>query len=191
MSLLATARKHGFNTRSSRRAGATWPTGCPRLFTTSFNTRSSRRAGATHDGKPIQAEWFVSTHAPAGGLERHNPSISNGTLSLFQHTLQPEGWSDAHHNDVKRAEAEFQHTLQPEGWSDDDGKPACAHSPGFNTRSSRRAGATSMAAMITDETVVSTHAPAGGLERQVDRHRRGRGVVVSTHAPAGGLERRG
>ena len=36
----------------------------------------------------------------------------------------------------------FQHTLQPEGWSDDEGFKRAASIRSFNTRSSRRAGAT-------------------------------------------------
>ena len=107
-----------------------------------FNTRSSRRAGATRDGRshpaapcvsthapagglerlsrfpPVKICFGVSTHAPAGGLERHNGKYDAGTGELFQHTLQPEGWSDLYITMGIQPKGEFQHTLQPEGWSD-------------------------------------------------------------------------
>ena len=176
-------------------------------------TRSSRRAGATARLHAGQARHEVSTHAPAGGLERP-PLRSAGVLILmfqhtlqpegwsdssaaakpspnlwFQHTLQPEGWSDANFGSRRRTGWSFtphapagglerplrvpgtawlnvfQHTLQPEGWSDHQRAVEGRQRGGFNTRSSRRAGATQTPSAAGHGHDVSTHAPAGGLER--------------------------
>ena len=84
----------------------------------SFNTRSSRRAGATLVRLHGERIFLVSTHAPAGGLERPSMANGNGDGDLFQHTLQPEGWSDKPKVTSICLPSSFQHTLQPEGWSD-------------------------------------------------------------------------